>query len=672
MKKIFLSLFFSIFFSAAFGQLSQFRMIGSGSWSTVNDSTFSSTVTIQSDLTANGFLPTGITDSMFIFTQTGQRYRISSAINLTFSSADLTIVESGGDWGTPVGQVMIYEDNERTAVPSIPFGATGATAKMQEAVDSYNSTLIGSVASSVDSIQHVKDTTSLTPSLGDEFVNSTKDTSGVYSTDRWLLRSGAGGVPEGLSIQITQIGHSFDLSVSPWSNYGFIPVYTDLNGLIQLAQADSVFTTATGYITAINGDILTVRESGYFDLPPSTTLNEGQYYWLSNTQPGYITDTEPDTSQVVLFVESGANKGVLLNMRVVDQSISVKTVSEGTNADTTLDLSSNNIFRLDLTGFSSAQIDFTGGQNGGNYTLQWYNNSGTMSFDTSFNCVTNLSYGQMDDITAQAGSISFYRSDTAFYSTHTLPDCAIKTDVSIVFEAQYQAVLDSATNWGFTLPDAATQVAQNAFLKALKDNLLWTELDVVYVFAVDSEDFSKINWKAVDTLTVNGSMTFTADAGWAGDGIGGYLATGKNVSAGGYAQGDASFIVDINTASSSDIFDLGTSTNGLIFGSNSSGSNYYFRMNTNSDDSFAHSGADTGFFHMNVLSGTYNLYRNGTDLGLTFTQVNNTNPSGTLDLGRRTSSYSDAQFSFCAWGVSLTGVQAGNLYTAWNTYKSSL
>lgn len=156
MKKIFLSLFFSIFLGAAFGQLSQFRMIGSGSWTTVNDSTFSSTVTIQSDLTANGFLPTGITDSMYIFTQTGQRYRISSAINLTFSSADLTIVESGGDWGVPVGQVMIYEDNERTAVPSIPFGATGATAKMQEAIDSYNSTYILSSNELADSTAAVR------------------------------------------------------------------------------------------------------------------------------------------------------------------------------------------------------------------------------------------------------------------------------------------------------------------------------------------------------------------------------------------------------------------------------------------------------------------------------------------------------------------------------------
>lgn len=143
MRKIFVIACFLLIYGAAFGQLSQFRMIGSGSWSTVNDSTFSSTVTIQSDLTGNGFLPTGITDSMLIFSQTGQRYTISSAINLTFSSADLTIIESGGDWGTPVGQVMIYEDQGRQTVPSIPFGATtGATAKMQEAIGSYNSTLI--------------------------------------------------------------------------------------------------------------------------------------------------------------------------------------------------------------------------------------------------------------------------------------------------------------------------------------------------------------------------------------------------------------------------------------------------------------------------------------------------------------------------------------------------
>lgn len=507
------------------------------------------------------------------------------------------------------------------------------------------------------------------PSDGPDLYENTSTGDLYWWSGVWDQLNGGTTFP---SINITQIGHSFDLSVIPWSNYGFIPVYTSASGVVSLAQADSIETTATGYITAINGDTLTIRESGYFDLPSGTTLSEGQYYWLSNTIAGNITDTEPDTSQVVLFVESGAEKGVLLNMRVVDQSISTNPVSEGLAADTTINLSNNNIFRLDLSGFSTAQIDFTGGQNGQEYILQWYNNSGTMTFDTTFYCVTNLSYGQMADMDSQAGSISFYQSDTAFYSTHTLPECAVKTDVSIVFETQYQAVLDSATNWGFTLPDAATQNAQNTFLKALKDNLLWTELDVIYVFAVDSEDFSKINWKSADTLTVNGSMTFTSDAGWAGDGIDGYLATGKDVSAGGYAQADASFIVDVNTASSSDVFDLGTGTNGLIFGANSSGTNYYFRMNTNSDDSFAHSGADTGFFHMNVLAGAYNLYRNGTDLGLTFSQTNNTNPTGTLDIGRRISSYSDAQFSFCAWGVSLTGVQAGNLYTAWNTYKSGL
>lgn len=149
MRKSILSAILVFVSFAAFGQLSQFRMVGSGSWTTVNDSTYSSTVTIQSDLTGNGFLPTGITDTMLLFSQTGQRYRISTATSLTFSSADLVIIELGGDWGSLVGQFMIYEDNGRLSVPSIPFGATGATAKLQEAVDTYNSSVIASGGSGV-------------------------------------------------------------------------------------------------------------------------------------------------------------------------------------------------------------------------------------------------------------------------------------------------------------------------------------------------------------------------------------------------------------------------------------------------------------------------------------------------------------------------------------------
>lgn len=287
MKKIFLSLFFSLIFSAAFGQLSQFRMIGSGSWTTVNDSTFSSTVTIQSDLTANGFLPTGITDSMYIFTQTGQRYRISSAINLTFSSADLSIVESGGDWGVPVGQVMIYEDNERTAVPSIPFGATGATAKMQEAADSYNSTLIGFVSNSVDSIQHVRDTTSLTPSLGDEFVNSTKDTSGVYSVDRWLLRFGGiggGGASTFIGLTDTQSSYAGQANKTVVVNSTSLALeFVDKDSITTIRLSPALGLDANESVTNYGYETLDSLTYLFSATPLSTTEYGG---WLANGTSG--------------------------------------------------------------------------------------------------------------------------------------------------------------------------------------------------------------------------------------------------------------------------------------------------------------------------------------------------------------------------------------------------
>ena len=185
-------LFFLLLFSGSLSaQLDQFRMIGSASWTVDSPTNYSATVTFQSDLTANGFLPTGITDTMQVFTQTGQIYTISSAANLTFSTADLVIVESGGDWGTPVGQLMIYETEGRSSVPAIPFGATGSVAKMQEAVDSYNSRLIGSGSGSVSSVNGNTGVVVLNPDDLDDAVTTNKFTTAAEISKLTGIESGA-------------------------------------------------------------------------------------------------------------------------------------------------------------------------------------------------------------------------------------------------------------------------------------------------------------------------------------------------------------------------------------------------------------------------------------------------------------------------------------------------
>lgn len=157
MRKIFLATLFLLPALAALGQLDQFRIIGTGSWTTVNDSTFSAVVTFSPDLTGNSFLPTGITDTMRVFSQRGQVYRVDTVYSKTFSNATMKIVERGGNWGKPLGQVMVYDHENREEVPNIPFGSTGSTAQFQASVDTYNSRLgiylTGVVSDSTRSMQ---------------------------------------------------------------------------------------------------------------------------------------------------------------------------------------------------------------------------------------------------------------------------------------------------------------------------------------------------------------------------------------------------------------------------------------------------------------------------------------------------------------------------------------
>lgn len=129
---------------ASLPAFSQFRMIGTASWTVVTDSTYSGTINFQVDLTGKGYLATSVVDTFRVFTGTEQIYTITSVGTKTFSSAQVTIKEYNGDHGTPIGQVMVYDPAGKTTLPQAPFGSTGSTAQLQAAVDTYNARLLSS------------------------------------------------------------------------------------------------------------------------------------------------------------------------------------------------------------------------------------------------------------------------------------------------------------------------------------------------------------------------------------------------------------------------------------------------------------------------------------------------------------------------------------------------
>jgi hypothetical protein len=100
------------------------------------------------------------------------------------------------------------------------------------------------------------------------------------------------------------------------------------------------------------------------------------------------------------------------------------------------------------------------------------------------------------------------------------------------FTAEYKAILARATALGYTLPSEGQQVKQNNLLKALIAAGIWAKLDVFYVYANDAgADFATLNWKAptlYQSTRVN-SPTFTANEGFAGNGITSYLNSNFNL-----------------------------------------------------------------------------------------------------------------------------------------------
>ena len=77
-------------------------------------------------------------------------------------------------------------------------------------------------------------------------------------------------------------------------------------------------------------------------------------------------------------------------------------------------------------------------------------------------------------------------------------------------------------------PTSARKVIINTLINALKTAGVWSKIDVMWVLAAHDEQAGRLNWitPGTYTATVVNSVTFTADRGFAGDGVSGHLDTG--------------------------------------------------------------------------------------------------------------------------------------------------
>jgi len=264
-------LIFSVLVFVSLQATAQFRMVGLGSWSTVDDSTYTATITFEADLTGMSYLANQIVDTFRMFTPTEQIYQIDSVGSTAFSTAQIWVVEYNGDHGPPIGQVMVYDPAGNETLPQAPFGSTGSTAQLQAAVDTYNQRILsaevdagaggggGGATVSYDALTSGTVTAAVTR-LGGTSTSITNPASGEYNIT----------IPSGADIKAVQVygnnstlngASEFILRLNNSANS------RDVRAIIQLIDNNSNAlvdqqATATVHTLVVSGNISTFTFPG--------------------------------------------------------------------------------------------------------------------------------------------------------------------------------------------------------------------------------------------------------------------------------------------------------------------------------------------------------------------------------------------------------------------------
>ena len=254
----------------------------------------------------------------------------------------------------------------------------------------------------------------------------------------------------------------------------------------------------------------------------------------------------------------------------------------------------------------------------------------------------------------------------------------------VVYDTDYQAILDRATTLGYTLPSAGQQVAQNTLVLNLKSSGVWSKLDALKVYATDGDsDYATINWitpTANQTIKVN-APTFTPDSGFNGNGSTSYLDEGynPNVDGSNYQLTSSSYGFWLNS---------NEGNNTYIFGGISGSNARTFikpRMTGNivegaiSSSGTPLSGAtvtdSSGLIHLNRNGTTVAFYKNGSSiLSATNTAGALTNLdmySGATNNSGTAAFYSPSVISMVFFGDDLSS-EASAFYNHFNTYITSI
>lgn len=244
----------------------------------------------------------------------------------------------------------------------------------------------------------------------------------------------------------------------------------------------------------------------------------------------------------------------------------------------------------------------------------------------------------------------------------------------VTYSAEVLAIINEATNSGYTLPPSIVLTAMNTLIESLKTDGIWDKLDVFYNWAynngpTDLGNFCRLNYKTPTQYKGNyvGSTIFRNPLGLMGNTTN-YFETNFNpgITISNYSQDNACrFFVIYQTASLGSAYDgtTGSFNNAFAISSPST------LIRINSSNSLSSSISTTGTGFKGVFRDDSSNVR--VQIGNT---VNNLTQNSTVLLNETQwvfkvlASMSNPGMSCYAMGSSLNNTEIANFRTAYNTY----
>ena len=239
------------------------------------------------------------------------------------------------------------------------------------------------------------------------------------------------------------------------------------------------------------------------------------------------------------------------------------------------------------------------------------------------------------------------------------------------FDSAYQAVLDFATSEGITLPSTSQQELQNQVVLSLKDKGLWNKKDAFGLFATDGNvDFALICWKRLIKMDAINSPSFSANAGFKGNGTSSYIDTRFKPLADGvnYTRDDAGISVNCS----------GTENNYILGNSSTANGNQRIRIGNDKDTmingSLVNSGINLsgGNLHLDRISSTQVISQANTNIGSVITNNSTSLQNNEIWLLRISTIEANANIKAFSARSSFTEQEKNDYDTIINTYLAAL